>query len=92
MGVGLKAPITAMPIKIETEKRQQEPNYIARCKGFKMHATSTCSAESAARNLALRWFFGANTKSSGIGPAEQDAVELEKLGEGRWRASLKGAQ
>lgn len=88
----MKAPITAIPIKIETEKRSQEPNYIARCKGFKMRATSTSTAESAARNLALRWFFGANTKTAGIGPAEQDAVELEKLGEGCWRASLKGAQ
>jgi hypothetical protein len=87
----MKAPITVMPITIETEKRNEEPNYIARCKGFKMRATSTSTAESAARNLALRWFFGANTKSAGIGEAEHNALELRRLGGNSWRVSLKGA-
>ncbi len=55
-----------------------------------MRAASTCSHESAARNLALRHFFGGNTLAF-AGPEENAAINLiaiGSLGHPKFRAEL----
>lgn len=93
----MKTPLTRDPITIKTiekagsgytataEKKVGSAN--GSREWVKLTAKSTCSAESAAQNLALRHFFGGNTNAF-VSSEERAAVVLVPLGKGAYRAEL----
>lgn len=93
----MKTPLTRDPITIKTiEKAGSDYTATAEKKigsangsreWVKLTAKSTCSAESAANNLALRHFFGGNTNAF-VSSEERAAVVLVPLGKGAYRAEL----
>lgn len=90
--VTMKTPAFTTSIVITTGHRGGD-NYFAKAwvpqlgKGLK--ATATSGEMAAARNLAVRYFFGGHTHAHGVGRTEMEAVKLTKLGRGLWRARLR---
>ncbi len=86
----MKPPLRTDPITITARAEHGSGyDYVARVQvgERKLKATSTCTAESAARNLALRHFFGGNTNAF-VGDAERDAVQVTPMGHSQYRAEL----
>jgi hypothetical protein len=82
----MKEPITREPIEITVSQPRMGTPYRAKAAG--LSATSD-QAYFAARNLAVRHFFGGYTKAHGVGPKEFEAIEVTEVGPGRFRAALR---
>lgn len=84
----MKKPITTKAITM-TVLNPRADVYRARSSQTKMQATATSGFQFAARNLAVRWFFGGHTHAHGVGAAENEAITVTDIGHGQFRATLK---
>jgi hypothetical protein len=92
----MKKPVRTDPINISSRRFSNVGNggaeFAASARWDKKwwRATSTSSSETAAFNLAKRYFWGGATKHF-AGPEERDAIFLDRRGEGLFRAFLKSS-
>ncbi len=77
----MKQPIRTDPVEIFTVQQPagaRGAGFLARTRNGELRSASTSCHEAAAWNLALRWFWGGNTKAF-AGTEERSATAVDKV-------------